>query len=166
MTSLFDANYSATFTTQYLLDATVAPTNAGSISELPNGPWYAPNTSVSLTANPNPGFVFASWSGVDSQSNNTAQAVMHGYHSITALFQPVVPISIDTSSLTRLPDGRIQFAVTAGPGVAQVTIWATTLLSAPSWQQIGTVPLTAGRGLFTEGSAPTVPTRFYRATAP
>jgi hypothetical protein len=165
-TSLFDANYSATFTTQYLLDTAVAPTNAGTISELPNGPWYAPNTSVSLTANPNPGFQFASWSGVDSQSNNTAQAVMHGYHSVTASFQLVQPIVIDTSSLTRLPDGRIQFAITAGPGVTQVTVWATTLLSAPNWQQLGTVPLTGGRGLFTESSPSATPTRFYRATAP
>jgi hypothetical protein len=165
-TSMFDANYTASFTTQYRLDTTVAPTDAGTITALPNGPWYAPNTVVSLTANPNPGFVFASWSGADSQSNNTAQAMMQGYRSVTALFQPLGPIAIDTSSLTRLPDGRIQFEITAGPDVAQVTVWATTLLSAPNWQPLGTVPSSAGRGLFTEGSAATVPTRFYRVTAP
>jgi len=165
-TSYFDADYIASFSTQYLLDTAVAPTNAGSVSALPGGPWYAPNQTVSLTANPNPGFVLGSWSGVDSQSNNTALALMNGYRSVTAVFLPLGPVAIDTSSITRLPDGRIQFAITAGTGATQVTVWGSTLLSAPAWTALATVPLTGARGLFTEDTAATTPTRFYRVTAP
>jgi hypothetical protein len=164
-TSYFDSEYVASFSSQYLLDISLAPTNAGSVTTVPTGPWYDRSQSVSLTANANPGFVFGSWSGVDSQSNNTGQVIMSGYRSITALWQPIPP-SIDTGSLTRLADGRIQFAITAGPGTSQVTVWATTLLSAPAWNPIRTLSLTGGRGLFTESSASRTPTRFYRVTAP
>ena len=136
------------------------------MTALPGGSWYAPNQAVALTANPNPGFVFASWSGVASQSSNTAQVVMSGYRDVTAAFQPLGPVAIDTSSLTRLPDGRIQFAITAGPGATQATVWGTTLLSPPSWQPLASVPLSGGRGLFTENPASTTPARFYRVTAP
>ena len=76
------------------------------------------------------------------------------------------PIAIDASSITRLPDGRIQFAITAGPGATQVTVWGSTLLSSPAWTPIATVPLTSGRGVFTENTPATAPTRFYRVTAP
>lgn len=165
-TSLFDATYIASFSTQYLLDTTVTPTSAGSVTVLPGGPWYAPNQTVSLTANPNSGFVFVSWSGVDSQSNNTAQAVMGAYRNVMAVFQPLGPIAIDASSLMRLPDGRIRFAITAGPAATQVTVWSTTLLSAPVWTPLATIPLTAGKGVFTENAASTAPNRFYRVTAP
>jgi hypothetical protein len=136
------------------------------VTAVPTGPWYARNELVSLTADTSPGFLFDSWSGVDIQSNNTAHVIMGGYRPVTALCQPIGPIAIDTSSLTRLADGRIQFAITASPGATHVTVWATTLLSAPVWDPIGTVSLTEGCGLFTESSASTSPTRFYRVTVP
>jgi len=166
MTSFYDSSYAASFSTQYRLDTSVAPTNAGSITAVPGGPFYAPNQTVSLTATANPGFVFGSWSGVNTQSNNTAQLSMSAYRGATAAFLPLGPVVIDTSSLTRLPDGRIQSAITAGPGATQATVWGTTLLSPPVWTPLGTVSLTGGRGVFTENSASTTPTRFYRITTP
>ena len=163
-TPLFDTNYTASFSTEYLLDITLAPADGGSVTPVPGGPWYPSDELVSLTANPNPGFTFLSWSGVDSQTNNTAQATMSGYRNVTAAFQAVGPILIDAPSL--LPDGRIQFGVTAGPGATQLTVWATTTLSPPDWQILGTVPLTGGSGVFIDDPAPKMPTRFYRATVP
>jgi List-Bact-rpt repeat protein len=165
-TSLFDTNYTATFTTEFLLDITVSPAGAGNVVPVPGGPWHPRNQSVSLTATPNPGFTFQSWSGVDSQTNNTAQAAMSGYRHVIAAFQSLGPIIIDTGSLTRLPDGRIQFGVTAGAGATQLTVWGTTSLLPPNWQILGTVPLTGGSGVFIDSPAPTLPTRFYRATVP
>jgi hypothetical protein len=165
-TSFLDTNFAASFSTQYRLDTAVTPTNAGTMTTLPVGPWYTNNQTVSLTAAPNPGFAFSSWTGVDTQSNNTAQALIHGYRSVTAAFLPLGPVAIDTGTLQRLPDGRIQFSITAGSGATQVTIWSTPLLSAPNWQPLATVPLTSGRALFTESSASATPSRFYRATAP
>jgi hypothetical protein len=77
-----------------------------------------------------------------------------------------VPI-INTASFVRLPDGRVQFNLTAGAGVAtQATVWGTTTLSPPDWQILGTVPLTSGSGVFIEDPAPTAPTRFYRVSLP
>jgi hypothetical protein len=78
---------------------------------------------------------------VDTQSNNTAQATMSGYRSVTATFQAVGSVTIDTRSLTRLPDGRIQFRVKAATDAAQLTVWGTTTLTPPDWKILGTVPL-------------------------
>ena len=57
-------------------------------------------------------------------------------------------------------------SVKAAAGVAQLTVWGTTTLSPPDWKILGTVPLTGGSGVLIDDTAPTVPTRFYRATAP
>jgi hypothetical protein len=142
------------------------PVEGGSVTLIPGGPWYPRDELVSLTANPDPGFTFLSWDGVDSQSNNTAQATMSEYRNVTAAFQAVGPIIIDAQSLTRLPDGRIQFGISAGPGATYLTVWGTTTLSPPDWKILGTVPLTGGRGVFIDDPAPEVPTRFYRASVP
>ena len=165
-TPLWQTNYTASFATEFLLDITLAPTNGGRVNPAPAGPWYSPNQTVSLTATPAFGFSFFSWSGVDNQSNNTAQATMSGFRNVTATFQPVGPIIIDAGSLARLPDGRVQFSVTAGPGATQATVWGTTPLSPPNWTALGTLPLTNGRGIFIGDPAPSALTRFYRVTVP
>jgi hypothetical protein len=165
-TPRLDTNYTASFSTEFLLDLVVAPTGGGRVTPVPAGSWYPSNQLVSLTANPNPDFDFLWWSGVDTQSNNTAQATMSGYRSVTATFQAVGSVTIDTRSLTRLPDGRIQFRVKAATDAAQLTVWGTTTLTSPDWKILGTVPLTGGSGGFIDSSAPTAPIRFYRATAP
>ena len=38
----FDTNYTAGFSTEFLLDLAVAPTDGGSIGPVPAGPWYLP----------------------------------------------------------------------------------------------------------------------------
>jgi len=68
---------------------------------------------------------------------------------------------ISSSSATRLTDGRVQFGFTA-PGAAQATVWGTTILSPPSWQNLGPVTVTGGSGAFTN-----IPTYlFYRVSVP
>jgi hypothetical protein len=161
---LFDTNYTANFSTEFLLDIARVPAEGGEVTLVPSGPWYPRNQLVSLTANPDLGYTFLSWSGVDSQSNNTAQATMSGYRKVTAAFPAVGPIIIDGPSLTRLPDGHVQFGISAGPAATHLTVWSTTTLSPPDWKILGTVPLTDGRGVFIDELAPTGPTRFYRAS--
>ena len=163
-TPLFDTNYTANFCTEFRLDIAGVPAEGGKVTLVPSGSWYPRNELVSLIANPDPGYTFLSWSGVDSQSNNTAQTTMSGYRKVTAAFPAVGPIIIDGPTLTRLPDGRIKFGISAGPGATHLTVWSTTTLSPPDWQILGTVPLTAGRGVFIDELAPTGPTRFYRAS--
>jgi Arylsulfotransferase (ASST)/Ser-Thr-rich glycosyl-phosphatidyl-inositol-anchored membrane family len=68
---------------------------------------------------------------------------------------------ITTSSATWLPNGRLQFGITA-PGAAQATVWGTTILSPPNWQNLGPVAVTGGSGTFTN----TPPYLFYRVSVP
>ena len=79
-----DTNYTATFSTQYLLDTSIAPPGAGSVSNYPAGPWYAAGQAVSLTAKTNTGNRFYYWQGADSALTNTAQVTMNGYHLVQA----------------------------------------------------------------------------------
>ena len=73
--------------------------------------------------------------------------------------------AINTASVTRLSDGRVQFAFSA-PGATQATVWAATNFSPGNWQSLGTVPLNGGNGLFTDANAPGFRYRFYRVTVP
>ena len=158
----------ASFATNYLLSLVTNLSGAGTITAVPAGPWYDLGQLVSLIANPNPDYLFYSWQGVDSQSNNTAQVTINGYKTVQANLMPVsgIPL-ISNSSFTRLSDGRIQFAFTAGAGVAtQATVWGTATLSPPDWHILGTVPLSNGNGVFIDDPAPTTPARFYRVTLP
>ena len=68
---------------------------------------------------------------------------------------------ITTGSTTLLPGGSVQFGFTA-PGAAQATIWGTTSLSPPNWQNLGHVTVTGGSGAFTN----TPPYPFYRVSVP
>jgi hypothetical protein len=158
----------ASFLTNYLLSLTTNFPGAGTITALPAGPWFDLGQLVSLTASPNPDYLFYSWQGVDTQSNNTAQLTMSGYKAVQANFMSTsgIPV-ISSASFTRLSDGRIQFTFTAGAGVAtQATVWGTAILLPPDWHILGAVPLSSGNGVFIEDPAPTTPARFYRVTLP
>jgi hypothetical protein len=162
-TPRLDTNYTASFSTEYLLDLSVAPAGGGSVTPVPAGPWYPPNQLVSLTANPNPGFDFLWWSGVDTQSSNAAQAIMSGYRNVTATFQTVGSVTIDTRSVARLPDGSVQFGV-AAPGAATATVLGSTNLL--TWQVLQSLPVTNGAAVFTDSAATNFTSRFYRARLP
>jgi hypothetical protein len=162
-TPRLDTNYTASFSTQFRLDLAVAPTGGGSVTPVPAGPWYPPNQLDSLTANPNPGFKFLSWNGVDTQSNDTARVTMSGYRNVTATFQAVGPVIIDTHSVVRLVDGSVQFGVTA-PGAATATVLGSTNLL--TWQVLQTVPVTNGAAVFIDSAATNLPSRFYRVRLP
>jgi hypothetical protein len=162
------ATNTARFSTNYLLDVAISPLGAGTVNADPVGPWFDVGQTVSLTANANADYFFYSWQGVASQTNNMASVAMNSYKAVQATFIPMsgVPV-ISPASVTRLPDGRIQFDLTAGAGVAtQATIWAATSLAPPNWQVLGTVSLTNSAGTFIESSAPTDPARFYRVSLP
>ena len=134
----------------------------------PPGPWYVPGQLVSLTAQPASDYLLYTWQGVDTQTSGSAQLTMERYHAVEAKFIPQSGVpAIQTGSWVTLPDRRVQFTLTAGAGVAtQATVWGATLLNPPNWKVLATVPLSNGQGMFTDSTAPTVPTRFYRVTLP
>jgi GH25 family lysozyme M1 (1,4-beta-N-acetylmuramidase) len=83
--------YTANFDTNYLLDVTASPLTDGTIAGNPPGGWYPPGESVYLTATPQSGYEFVSWTGEDSYSGNMALVVMNGYRSVTANFALLPP---------------------------------------------------------------------------
>ena len=78
-----------------------------------------------------------------------------------ATFSLVDAPVINSGSATRLPGGGVQFGFTA-PGASQATVWGSIMLSPPSWQSLGPVPVTGGSGTFNT----TPPYLFYRVTLP
>jgi hypothetical protein len=80
-----------------------------------------------------------------------------------ATFSIIDAPSINANSVTRLPDGRVQFGLTA-PGAAQVTVLGSTNLT--DWQALQPVSVTNGSAVFTEDTATNYPARFYRLRVP
>jgi hypothetical protein len=78
-------------------------------------------------------------------------------------FSIIDPPAINSGSVTRLPDGRVQFGLTA-LGAAQATVLGSTNLSA--WDVLGTVPITNDTGVFTDDTATNYASRFYRLRVP
>jgi hypothetical protein len=65
--------------------------------------------------------------------------------------------------VVRLPDGSVQFDLTA-PGAATATVLGSTNLTV--WQVLQTVPVTGGTAVFTDNNATNYPARFYRILVP
>jgi hypothetical protein len=81
-------NVTATYQEQFYLTMSVNPSNGGSVS--PSSGWYNAGTQVQISASPNSGYLFVSWSGVGtisySGSNNPATVTMNSPINETALF--------------------------------------------------------------------------------
>jgi uncharacterized repeat protein (TIGR02543 family) len=76
-------------------------TLGGIIAKNPNVPNHVPNSMVTLTAVPDPGFVFTGWSGDVSGTNNPTTISMTGHKSVTASFSGTVPdLIIDNTNAT------------------------------------------------------------------
>lgn len=72
----------AGYNTEYYL--TTSSSSGGTVS--PSSAWYASGSSVTLTATPNSGYVFSSWSGDASGSTNPVTITMNGPKTVTANF--------------------------------------------------------------------------------
>ncbi len=73
----------------------------GIIARTPNQPSFQPNTMVSLTAVPDPGFAFIGWSGAHNSTNNPLSFLMTNHKTITATFTgSVQDIIIDNPNAT------------------------------------------------------------------
>ena len=81
------------------------------------------------------------------------------YGASASPFSIVDAPSVNTGSVARLADGRVQFGITA-PGAATVTVLGSTNLV--NWQAVQTLTPVSGSVTFTDSAAPVFPTRFYR----
>jgi hypothetical protein len=82
-------------------------------------------------------------------------------------FSIVDPPVVTPGTVTRLPNGQVQFSFTA-PGAATATVFGSTnvSLAGSSWQQLQTVPVTSGAGVFIDSTATNRPVGFYRVRVP
>ena len=72
--------------TQYTLTTSVTPSGAGSVTANPSQSGYPNGTQVILTATPNSGYTFSSWSGGASGTANPLTITVNGTTAITAVF--------------------------------------------------------------------------------
>jgi uncharacterized repeat protein (TIGR02543 family) len=75
-----------TQTQQYTLTVAVNPSGAGNVSLNPAGGTYTAGTVVQLTATANPGYVFSSWGGDLSGSQNPTAITMNSNKIVIANF--------------------------------------------------------------------------------
>ncbi len=80
-----------------------------------------------------------------------------------ATFSIIDAPTIIASSVTRLADGRVQFSLSA-TGAAQATVFGSTTLSL--WEALGVVPIVNGTAVFTDESAASFTSRWYRLRVP
>jgi endo-1,4-beta-xylanase len=71
---------------QYSLTVNINPSGAGSVTLNPSGGVYVAGTTVTLTAVANSGYVFSSWGGSLTGSQNPATIVMDSSKTVTANF--------------------------------------------------------------------------------
>lgn len=75
----------------FSLTINVTPTGSGTVGRSPqpncNGNRYTTGTEVTLTAEPETGFNFVSWSGGITGTTNPATVVMNGNRTVTATFE-------------------------------------------------------------------------------
>jgi hypothetical protein len=91
-----DSELSASDTVEITLTATftlsVSETGAGTVTADPPGPTYPAGTAVTLTATPNAGWVFTSWSGDVGSTANPLVVTMDGDLNLVAQFSQA-PVS-------------------------------------------------------------------------
>lgn len=80
----------------------------GSVSRSPADPFFAPNATVTLTANPDPGYMFIQWQGdvpAGSQTANPLNLVMNGDKYVTAQFgatsAPAAPGNLTATAVSQ-----------------------------------------------------------------
>jgi uncharacterized repeat protein (TIGR02543 family) len=168
------ANFTQT-STQYQLTTSANPSAGGSISPTcPGGCMYGGGSNVTLTAAPNAGYSFTSFSGTINSSSNPLTVTMNNAVTEAANFASTPP-NISTISPTSGPAGTAVTITGSGFGAAQgsgTVSFAGTSASVRSWSPasiVALVPAGASSGAITvaiSGFTPaTSPTNFVPNTA-
>jgi uncharacterized repeat protein (TIGR03803 family) len=117
------ASYTATFNTSYQLTTAANPSAEGIVTP-PSGTYYASGTVVPLTATPNSGYSFTSWTGsVASAGSASTTITMSAPQSVTGNFSAVV-VTAPVGSLT--PPSLSFTSTTSVASVAQVAMLSNT----------------------------------------
>ncbi len=74
---------------EFTLTTIIQPEGAGSIEKTPDLDQYPENTTITLTAIPNSGYIFDHWSGDISGDENPVTVVMNSDKTVIAVFAPL-----------------------------------------------------------------------------
>ncbi|MGJ5819551.1 InlB B-repeat-containing protein [Paludibaculum fermentans] len=93
ITPMQSTGYTLTFNARYKLTAAASPSNYGTIRMTPSSAdgWYDGNQSVQFTGTPGAGYMFTTFSGDLSGTNNPQSLTMAGPRSVTANFAVMDP---------------------------------------------------------------------------
>jgi len=115
------ATYTASLSAQYLLTANASSPAQGAVTASPPSAsgYYSSGATVQVTATPNPGYMFANWSGGLTGTANPQTLTMSAPASVTANFSPAPVFTVTTSppSLPVVVDG------VAGLVAPQIFYW-------------------------------------------
>ena len=118
--------------TTYTLNISANPTAGGTVSRNPSLSYYSAGAHVTITATPNTGYTFVSWTGagVANATSRTTTVSMAANRNITANFNRQVANAIvitltswasTVSDGVGLPDPRIHFNVVAMQGSRELS---------------------------------------------
>lgn len=92
---------------EFALNTTVSPAAAGTITKSPSANYYAPNSTVQLTATANEGWKFIGWEGGATGSSNTASVSMTKDISVTAKFELVGETTVNLLKDGNFPSSSV-----------------------------------------------------------
>ncbi|MGF1923038.1 MAG: ice-binding family protein, partial [Bacteroidia bacterium] len=106
------------FVANFILNTYTLTVNAvnGSVTKNPNQSAYNHGTSVTLTATPNAGYVFTSWSGDASGSANPLTVIMTSDKTITANFTAIVQAPVGPGQINL--GGAGNFGILSKAGIS------------------------------------------------
>ena len=142
---------------------TVVPSGFGQVTVSPRANRYGNGTNVTLTALPDAGQSFVSWSGDLSATDNPVVVKMNQSKVITANFTKrsrLTPLSCQG----RFNSDELQLLLTGEFGQSYVIETASELVTgATVWTSLATVTNNFGAVQFNDPFDPNRPQRFYRA---
>lgn len=146
--------FTAHFISQFRLEAHENPPNSGVVTQVPNRSWHDAGARVLLTADPDPGYNFSGWTGVDSSEGSAAEVVMTSPKTVIASFDlSEILVSIERTAQS----GRvIRFSA-----VPEHTYRIEASTDLATWTSLSTFADRSGMVSFTDPNAPPN-RRFYR----
>jgi hypothetical protein len=131
----------------------------GNVNANPATNAYPTNQSITLTAVPNTGEHFFSWSGDATGTQNPLTISLTQSKVITANFALRPVLRTGTPGLEGLTPSGFRFSILSDPQLAWQVFVSTNL---STWDSLGTVTNTSGQTLFTDPAALGLKTRFYK----
>jgi uncharacterized repeat protein (TIGR01451 family) len=123
--------YSAAFTTQYLLTTNVSPANAGKITltPAPSDEYYSAGTVVKVTAIPEFGKEFVSFSGALTGKSNPQNVTMSAPTAVTATFAvpPALSVSIKPTGTFTKRETNATFTIVVSDTASTPTTGTVTV---------------------------------------